>query len=170
MVLAQILSLALSQGEILLPGATLCFGRSRWRPKQTVTLSDASLLFGSDTNIYRVWLWTPPLHVHMFWNKHWSLKIARNDASLFLSITPVGVSSSAQWFKWPRASLWDSQPINMKPLLWVASELQQPSVSQGCDCTISAYLFSCFFYMSSQTVFNDSLPQCQSHDIQHTVY
>lgn len=82
--LAQILRLAQGQGDILLPGATLWFGRSQGRPKQTVTLSHASLLFSSDTAIYRLRLWIPRLHTNTHVptlslrhrNKHLVLKIA----------------------------------------------------------------------------------------------
>lgn len=100
--LAQILRLAQGQGDILLPGATLWCGRSQGRTKQTVTLSHASLLFSSDTAIYRLRLWIPPLHTHnvptlahRHRNKHWVLKIAvmhlRPPSPP--PIIPLGVSS-----------------------------------------------------------------------------
>lgn len=101
--LAQILRLARRQGDILLPGATLWFGRSQGRPKQTVTLSHASLLFRSDTTIYRLRLRIPWLsHTHVptltvrHWNKHLVLKIAVIHLFFFCPYHTTG----SQQFSW----------------------------------------------------------------------
>lgn len=128
--LAQILRLAQGQGDILLPGATLWFGRSQGRPKQTVTLSHASLLFSSDTTIYRLQLWIPWLHTHTtrvptlthkHRNKHWVLKIT--VMHLFSPpIIPLGVSSLAECLNRYRESPQGGQTIN-KNYSVVTSEL-----------------------------------------------
>lgn len=85
--------LAQGQSDIPLPGATLWFGRSQSRPKQTVTLSHASLLFSSDNAIYRLQHWMPWSLTH--WCKLWLLKIAVMHLFYFLD-----AATGSERFNW----------------------------------------------------------------------